>query len=891
MFCKEESIHNFDWELYLINYPDLKNDFDNKDKVWWHYINVGKKQEFIYFDINKRDEYYNGFNNFDWELYLINYPDLKNDFDNKHKAWWHYINVGKKQEFTYFDIQNKTNETLFKNNNLFYYVGTTCYQDFNTGIQRVTRNLSTMIGNYFKEYNFFLVIYDNDKDELRLLNESELNIFCKYNGYNHNEKIQIFEKVKYKGENITLFIPELLHVSQNDILKKIVDLSKFYKYRTAYIYHDDTIYNNVELPEYFRHQIFNTYMQIISKIDIIIPNSNYSKSTYLFHKERLQLTTNQEIKAIHLAGELLKCKRTINKTGFHNYIFANISTTKRKNVENLIQAFNLLNNDFPNLRLIICGVVYEKNNYYNSFKNKLTKNIIFEQDKTDEEISELYKNALFSVYPSIEEGFGLPIYESLWHCTSVICHNATSTDEISKEINSECVVSVNCLNHNSLYLQMKKWMNIDFLKQVSSQIKNIRIKTWYEYTDEIISSLNKKEEKIVDKKPTIYYYVHYTSSSNVRTGIQNYTIYLAKQFVKKNVQVIFVKWDEKINALVACSHLEISHLFNYNETDDIIEEINYGTNTYKAIHLTNTEINNSIFFNPEYTYPKLAGNIKSYLLKHSIVSIHVLHDIIPLVLDCYSSERENFKSYFLNNILSSDKIITVSNFSKIEFYDYCKQNIPYLKNCLPVVKSILLPYQYRNKKRLINTEINNKTKKKKISVLLPGTIEYRKQQLLFTKLFNKFITLNPNIDVELITFGHIHVKIKDEFDEEIKKSNNKIKHLGVIDNDKLFDLYKKASFSCYISYYEGFGLPISESLWHGTPVLTSNFGSMYEVAKKGGCYCIDSRNENEIYEALEKLIVSPDLLDKLKKEIECANFTTWETYADEVYNEILNVKK
>lgn len=342
-------------------------------------------------------------------------------------------------------------------------------------------------------------------------------------------------------------------------------------------------------------------------------------------------------------------------------------------MENLIKAFNLLNNDFPNLRLIICGVVYEKNDYYNSFKNKLTKNIIFEEDKTDEEISELYKNALFSVYPSIEEGFGLPIYESLWHCTSVICHNDTSTHEISKEVNSECVVSVNCLNHNSLYLQMKKWMNTDFLKQVSSQIKNIRIKTWYEYTDEIINSLNKKEEKIVDKIPTIYYYVHHTSSSNVRTGIQNYTIYLAKQFVKKNVQVIFVKWDEKINALIACSHLEISHLFNYNETDDIMEEINYGTNIYKAIHLTNTEINNSICFNPEYTSPEFAGNIKNYLLKHSIVSIHVLHDIIPLVLDCYSSEKERFNTYFLNNILSSDKIITVSNFSKIEFYDYCKK--------------------------------------------------------------------------------------------------------------------------------------------------------------------------------------------------------------------------
>ena len=883
MFYKEEKINDFDWELYLINYPDLKSHFGNKDKAWWHYINIGKKQDFIYFDIHKRNEYYNGHNNFDWELYLINYPDLKSDFDNKDKAWWHYINIGKKQDFIYFDIQDKFKKNLFKKQTLFYYVGTTCYQDFNTGIQRVTRNLSSIIGNYFKEYNLFLVIYDNDKDDLRLLNDIELNIFCKYNGYNQNETTENFEKVKDKGENITLFIPELFHVNQYDILKKIVELSKLCNYQTVHIYHDDSIYNNVDLLESFRHQTFDTYMQIISKIDIIIPNSNYSNSTYLFHKKRLHITSDQEIKAIPLSGELLNIKRVANKTGFNKYIFSNISITKRKNADNLIQAFNLLNNDFPDLKLIICGTIYEKNDYYNSFKNKLTKNIIFEKDKTDVEISEFYKNALFSVYPSIEEGYGLPIYESLWHCTPVICHNATSTYEIANEINSECVTSIDCLNHNSLYLQMKKWMNIEYLKKVCSQIKSIRIKTWYEYTDEIIKSINKKEET-VKKNSTIYYYVHHTSSSNIRTGIQNYTIYLAKQFVKKKVQIIFVKWDENISALVPCNNLELNHLFNYNETDDIMEEIHYDVNNLKAIHLTNREINNSIFLNPEYTNPKFASNINSYLLKYSITSIHILHDIIPLVLDCYSSEKDRFKTYFLNNILPSDKIITVSNFSKIEFYDYCKKTMPNLKNCLPTVKSILLPYQYRNRKRNINKEI-----KKKISILLPGSIEDRKQQLLFIKLFNKFIQLNPKIDVELITFGHIYLNKKEEVLEEIKKSNNKIKYLDVIDNDKLFDLYKKASFCCYISYYEGFGLPISESLWHGTPVLTANFGSMYEVSKKGGCYCIDTTNENEIYEALEKLVKNPDLLEKLKKEIECANFTTWETYADEVYNEILNM--
>jgi len=105
----------------------------------------------------------------------------------------------------------------------------------------------------------------------------------------------------------------------------------------------------------------------------------------------------------------------------------------------------------------------------------------------------------------------------------------------------------------------------------------------------------------------------------------------------------------------------------------------------------------------------------------------------------------------------------------------------------------------------------------------------------------------------------------------------------------LFELYKNVSFSCFISYYEGFGFPISESLWHGTPVLTANFGSMYEIAKHGGCYCVDTNNEDEIYESLEVLVKNPSVLLELKKEIENANFSTWDSYADEVYNEIIDM--
>ena len=377
----------------------------------------------------------------------------------------------------------------------------------------------------------------------------------------------------------------------------------------------------------------------------------------------------------------------------------------------------------------------------------------------------------------------------------------------------------------------------------------------------------------------IYYNIHHTSSVINRTGAQVVAIYLAKQFINKNKKIIFVKWSNDQNALVPCNHIEINHFFNYNEITDIIDYIYYDN--YNPIHITNNKINESIFFSAEVIFDKnIAVGLNNYLVNYSIKSIYILHDIIPMIIDDYISIKYDFSQYLLNNILTAAKIIPNSNFTKTEFINYCNKE-KLLSEKFPIIKSILLPYQYRNKNQITN----NKNTNNKFTILLPGTIEPRKQQILFMKLFNKFCALNPSIDIELITFGN--VCDPNVLNMQINESNNKIKYLGLINNETLCDLYKTADLSCFLSYYEGYGFPISESLWHNTPVLTANFGSMSEIAKHGGCYCIDTTNKNEIYDALNYLVKNPEILIKLKKEISNTNFSTWSDYADKIYEEII----
>ena len=864
----------FDWELYLATYRHIIEDkFNTKDKVWWHFVHIGESKGFSYFNIYHREMHKSNFN---WIQYKNKNPYLFfQGYKTKEQLWSHFIKAEP-------EPNNKRILPQNSKQNILYYVGVTSTQNFNTGIQRVTRNLSKFMGNKTDEYDIFLIKFDPSINDFTLINQEELSTFSKYNGYNHlkntnfEEKTNLFQIIKTNPENI-FFLSELFYTHHFDLLHTVIEKANSYGFKTFTVYHDDSIYNDVGQDKNIRENNFNNYMRALAKFNVIIPNSKYSEYTYLFHKERLNLKTKQLVENVPLAGEIIHSRRLIEPVKKDKYIFANISVCERKNARTLIKSFNMLSKLHPNLKLIICGEVYAENSYYKTFKELLNDNIIFVSRQSDEKLAELYQKCLFTVYPSIEEGFGLPIYESLWNNSPVICHTATSTLEIALEVNHDAVQSVNCLDEQILFLAMKKMLDKDFLKRVTKDIHTIKIKTWREYSNEIIQIIRNVKEKNI-----IYYYIDHTSTNPARTGIQILSIYLARQLIKKvnkhNVKLVFVKWDNIYNELIPSASSEINHFFNYNEKENLVK-INY-TNQYEIINPNNFK--KCIFLCPEV--PKIFHeSLSKYLVTNNLRSIYILHDIIPLVLkdDVYKNAQESFYKYLQHNILQSSKIITNSDFTKTEFLKYCENNN--VTN-IPPVTNILLPYQYRNKKRVTNKQSNANSK---ISILLPGSFEPRKQQLLFMEIFNKFIQNNPHIDIELIAFGHSNYS-SDVINEQVALSRGKIKFLGIITNEILFELYKKATFTCFISKYEGYGFPIAESLWHGTPVLTSCFSSMYEIAASGGCYCVDSNNHNMIYSGLEMLVKKPKLLIKLREDLEKSNLSTWEDYAEKILKEILD---
>lgn len=94
-------------------------------------------------------------------------------------------------------------------------------------------------------------------------------------------------------------------------------------------------------------------------------------------------------------------------------------------------------------------------------------------------------------------------------------------------------------------------------------------------------------------------------------------------------------------------------------------------------------------------------------------------------------------------------------------------------------------------------------------------------------------------------------------------------------------LYNSATVLLYPSYYEGFGLPILESMACGTPVITSNVSSMPEVGGDAVVY-VDPYSETDMGKKLKTVMEDKEKRESMiKKGLVQAKKFTWEKCAKE----------
>jgi len=173
-------------------------------------------------------------------------------------------------------------------------------------------------------------------------------------------------------------------------------------------------------------------------------------------------------------------------------------------------------------------------------------------------------------------------------------------------------------------------------------------------------------------------------------------------------------------------------------------------------------------------------------------------------------------------------------------------------------------------------------------IIFVGTLQKRKNIKRLIEAYN-ILKKSGKIDYDLVICGKKGWLYEDIF-LYVKENNleENVIFLGFVPDNDIAPLIAGAEMFALPSLYEGFGLPLLESMAVGTPTITSNISSLPEVVGSAGLLINDPTSTKEIAEKILLLSTDNCLKKDLKfKGLDRSKHFTWEI-AGKKYRNIIN---
>lgn len=168
-------------------------------------------------------------------------------------------------------------------------------------------------------------------------------------------------------------------------------------------------------------------------------------------------------------------------------------------------------------------------------------------------------------------------------------------------------------------------------------------------------------------------------------------------------------------------------------------------------------------------------------------------------------------------------------------------------------------------------------------VLCVGSHEPRKNHLAVLHAAERVWRSGVEFTLVLVGGNSWETERFDRLVSYLRRRDRRVVTLSGVGDDVIWDLYDLARFSVFCSLNEGFGLPVVESISHGTPVVTSNFGSMRALGDGHGALLADPRDVGTITDAFTRMLQEPQEYARLKKQTATTPATSWESYANALW--------
>lgn len=242
--------------------------------------------------------------------------------------------------------------------------------------------------------------------------------------------------------------------------------------------------------------------------------------------------------------------------------------------------------------------------------------------------------------------------------------------------------------------------------------------------------------------------------------------------------------------------------------------------------------------------------------KSGCKSVVTIHDLIFLRHPEYYDfvTRQILKTKTQYACRHADKIIAISQQTKQDIVDFYH---------LPESK-IEVVYQGCNRiyQHKVSRDVQLATQKSyRIPpryILCVGTIEQRKNQLTLVRILPM---LCENIHLVMISKA---TPFQHTIEEEARRLNvqDRVHILNRVRNLDLPAIYQGSTLFAYLSFFEGFGIPVLEAITSGVPVIAATGSCLEEAGGQDSVYC-DPSDPAQIADEFNKLLTQPSRAEQM----------------------------
>lgn len=372
------------------------------------------------------------------------------------------------------------------------------------------------------EFNIFLYADDGGKLEYIIKNYSEFSdckiykysLFqdlCNYVFYKKIDsklnKKHFFAKLFW---HILTFFLKFLDKIQKKYFVKVKDIDVYFSPMKAV---PKFVLNNKQIKKYIilhdaiplindyrqnaNHEWYFDLIKSINCHDIYFANSISTKQDFIEYVPKINseniivipLSTGKEYVKI---GDIDYINQVKSKYGIpldKKYIFSLCNLDPRKNLIFSIKNFLRFveKNNLDNFIFVLGGACWKD---FENILNENIENLGEKKDKIlkigyvdDEDMSALYSGAEMFLYPSLYEGFGIPVLEAMKCGLPVICSNTTSLPEVI----GDCGIKINPYSDAEMLAAMEKmYFDRDFREEcITKGIDRSKMFTWKKCVDVI----------------------------------------------------------------------------------------------------------------------------------------------------------------------------------------------------------------------------------------------------------------------------------------------------------------------------------------------------------------------------------------------------------------------